>query len=90
MPCYASLACYADPTLVRVVVRRAIDAGFHVLKLHEADVSAIRAAREEAGPGVELTADMFLDRVPSRSARSRTPGSSAEISRAATVAAGEF
>jgi L-alanine-DL-glutamate epimerase-like enolase superfamily enzyme len=57
MPCYASLACYADPALVRIAVRRAIDAGFHVLKLHEADVSAIRAAREEAGPGVELIVD---------------------------------
>ncbi|MGH3971044.1 MAG: mandelate racemase/muconate lactonizing enzyme family protein, partial [Mycobacterium sp.] len=57
MPCYASLACYADPTLVRGVVRRAIDAGFQVLKLHEAGVSAIRAAREEAGPDVELIVD---------------------------------
>ncbi|MEE3754739.1 mandelate racemase/muconate lactonizing enzyme family protein [Mycobacterium intracellulare] len=57
MPCYASLACYSDPALVRAMVRQAIDAGFQVLKLHEAGVSAIRAAREEAGPDIELIVD---------------------------------
>ena len=57
MPCYASLACYSDPSLVRAVVRRAVDAGFLALKLHEAGMSAIRAAREEAGPDVELIVD---------------------------------
>ncbi|BCO40969.1 enolase [Mycobacterium paraintracellulare] len=57
MPCYASLACYSDPSLVRAVVRQAIDAGFRVLKLHEAGMPAIRAAREEAGPDVELIVD---------------------------------
>lgn len=57
MPCYASLACYSDPALVRDVVRQAIDAGFQALKLHEAGLSAIRAAREEAGPGIELIVD---------------------------------
>jgi L-alanine-DL-glutamate epimerase-like enolase superfamily enzyme len=58
MPCYASLACYSDPALVRAVVRQAIDAGFQAIKLHEADLSAIHAAREEAGPDVELIADV--------------------------------
>ena len=57
MPCYASLACYSDPSLVRAVVRQAIDAGFRVLKLHEAGVPAIRAARAEAGPDVQLIVD---------------------------------
>lgn len=57
MPCYASLACYHDPALVRAAVRRMVDAGFRVLKLHEADVAAIQAAREEAGPDVELIVD---------------------------------
>ncbi len=57
MPCYASLACYSDPALVRVAVRRTIDAGFQVIKLHEASVPAIRAARDEAGPDVELIVD---------------------------------
>ncbi|MEO6810409.1 MAG: mandelate racemase/muconate lactonizing enzyme family protein [Isosphaeraceae bacterium] len=58
MPCYASLACYSDPALVRSVVRQAVDAGFRVVKLHEANMSEIHAAREEAGPDVELIADV--------------------------------
>ena len=57
MACYASLACYSDPSLVRVVVRHAVDAGFQVVKLHEAGVPAIRAARDEAGPDVDLIVD---------------------------------
>ncbi|OBI99437.1 L-alanine-DL-glutamate epimerase [Mycobacterium alsense] len=57
MPCYASLACYSDPPLVRAAVRQAIDAGFRVIKLHESGLPAIRAAREEAGPDVELIVD---------------------------------
>jgi L-alanine-DL-glutamate epimerase-like enolase superfamily enzyme len=56
--CYASLVRYSDPPLVRASVRRAIDAGFGALKLHEIELTAIRAAREEAGPGVELTLDV--------------------------------
>lgn len=58
MLCYASLACYSDPSLVRAQVRQAIDAGFQAIKLHEADLLAIHAAREEAGPDVELIADV--------------------------------
>lgn len=58
MPCYASLDRYSDPALVRAVVRRQIDAGFQALKLHEIDLMAIRAAREEAGPDVELINDV--------------------------------
>jgi L-alanine-DL-glutamate epimerase-like enolase superfamily enzyme len=52
--CYASLIRYSDPTLVRACVRQAIEAGFRTLKLHEIELSAIRAAREEAGPDIEL------------------------------------
>src|SRR6478672_747153 len=48
--CYASLIRYSDLSLVRANVRRALDSGFHSLKLHEIELSAIRAAREEAGP----------------------------------------
>jgi L-alanine-DL-glutamate epimerase-like enolase superfamily enzyme len=33
LPCYASLICYSDPTLVRASVRRALDSGFRSLKL---------------------------------------------------------
>jgi L-alanine-DL-glutamate epimerase-like enolase superfamily enzyme len=46
LPCYASLARYSDPALVRARVRHAIE------------FPAIRAAREEAGPDVELTLDV--------------------------------
>ena len=53
LACYASLIRYSDPVLVRASVRRALDAGFRGLKLHEIEPSAIRAALEEAGPDVE-------------------------------------
>jgi L-alanine-DL-glutamate epimerase-like enolase superfamily enzyme len=58
LACYASLVRYSDPPLVRAGVRRAMEAGFRTLKLHEIDLSAIRAAREEAGPDIELTVDV--------------------------------
>lgn len=57
LPCYASLACYSNPALVRVAVRKVVDAGFRAIKLHEADLSAIRAARVEAGPDIALIVD---------------------------------
>jgi L-alanine-DL-glutamate epimerase-like enolase superfamily enzyme len=46
LACYASLVRYSDPALVRANVRRALDAGFRSLKLHEIELSAIRAARD--------------------------------------------
>ena len=58
LDCYASLIRYSDPSLVRANVRCAIDAGFRSLKLHEIELPAIRAAREEAGPDVDLTLDV--------------------------------
>ncbi len=58
MGCYASLPCYSAPDPVRAAVRGAIDAGFSTIKLHESQLPAIRAAREEAGPGIELIADI--------------------------------
>jgi len=58
LTCYASLIRYSDPSLVRVSVRRAIDSGFRTLKLHEIELPAIRAAREEAGCEIELTLDV--------------------------------
>jgi L-alanine-DL-glutamate epimerase-like enolase superfamily enzyme len=58
LPCYASLIRYSDPALVRGNVRRALDSGFSNLKLHEIEPSAIRAAREEAGPDVEIMLDV--------------------------------
>src|ERR1700722_12500382 len=58
LTCYASLVRYSDPSLVRSSVRQAIEAGFRTLKLHEIGLPAIRAAREEAGPEIELTLDV--------------------------------
>ena len=56
--CYASMVRHSDPPLVRASVRQAIDAGFDTLKLHEIELSAIRAAREEASSDVELMLDV--------------------------------
>lgn len=58
LACYASLVRYSEPALVRVAVRQAIDAGFRALKLHEIELASIRAAREEAGPDIELILDV--------------------------------
>jgi L-alanine-DL-glutamate epimerase-like enolase superfamily enzyme len=58
LACYASLNAYSDPALVRAAVRQAVDAGFRSLKLHERELPAVRAAREEAGPDVELMLDV--------------------------------
>jgi len=49
LACYASLIRFSDPSPVRANVRQAIDAGFRSLKLHEIEIPAVRAAREEAG-----------------------------------------
>jgi L-alanine-DL-glutamate epimerase-like enolase superfamily enzyme len=55
---YASLVRYSDPSSVRTGVRRAIDAGFGTLKLHEIELATVHAAREEAGPDIELMLDV--------------------------------
>lgn len=55
---YASLMRYTEPDLVRAHVRQALDAGYRHLKLHEVELPAIRAARDEAGPDVELMLDV--------------------------------
>jgi L-alanine-DL-glutamate epimerase-like enolase superfamily enzyme len=58
LTCYASLIRYSEPSLVRENVERALDSGFRILKLHEIELSAIRAAREVASSDVELTLDL--------------------------------
>jgi L-alanine-DL-glutamate epimerase-like enolase superfamily enzyme len=58
LPCYASLVRHSDPLLVRTNVRQVIEAGFDTLKLHEIELPAIRAARDEAGPAIALTLDV--------------------------------
>jgi len=55
---YASLTRYADPELVRQNVGRALRSGFRHLKLHEIDVECVRAAREAAGPDIEIMLDV--------------------------------
>lgn len=57
MPCYASLACYTEPQRVRAAVRRVVDDGFTAIKLHESQLPAIRAARDEAGLVIALIVD---------------------------------
>jgi L-alanine-DL-glutamate epimerase-like enolase superfamily enzyme len=57
LPAYASLIRYADPATMAVNVRRAIADGYRSLKLHEVDLTVIRAAREVAGPDIEITLD---------------------------------
>jgi L-alanine-DL-glutamate epimerase-like enolase superfamily enzyme len=58
LACYASLIRYADPELIQRNVQRALDSGYRHLKLHEVDVECVRAARETAGPDVEITLDV--------------------------------
>ena len=58
LPCYASLVKYSDTRLVSAAVRQALNVGFRALKLHETELPVIRAAREEAGPSVELMVDV--------------------------------
>jgi L-alanine-DL-glutamate epimerase-like enolase superfamily enzyme len=58
LACYASLDAYSDPVLVRAAVRQALDAGFSSLKLHERELAAVLAARQEAGPDVALMVDV--------------------------------
>jgi L-alanine-DL-glutamate epimerase-like enolase superfamily enzyme len=58
LDCYASLDAYSDPDLVRAAVRKAADAGFRGVKLHERDLPVVRAGREEAGPELTLMIDV--------------------------------
>lgn len=58
LPCYASLVRYSDPSLLRTGIREVIDAGFGTIKLHEIELPAIRAARDEVGPDVAITLDV--------------------------------
>jgi L-alanine-DL-glutamate epimerase-like enolase superfamily enzyme len=57
LPCYASLACYTEPQRVRAAVRRVVDDGFGAIKLHESQLPAMQAARDEAGPATALIVD---------------------------------
>jgi L-alanine-DL-glutamate epimerase-like enolase superfamily enzyme len=58
LACYASLVRYSDPALVRANVRATLEAEFRALKLHEIELPAVRAAREEAGSDIGLMLDV--------------------------------
>jgi L-alanine-DL-glutamate epimerase-like enolase superfamily enzyme len=58
LPCYASLIRYADPRIVAANVERALGQGFRHIKLHEIELTAIRAARVAAGDPVDLMLDV--------------------------------
>ncbi|WP_087003255.1 mandelate racemase/muconate lactonizing enzyme family protein [Rhizobium sullae] len=58
LPAYASLIRYADRDAIAVNVRRALGDGYRSLKLHEVDLAVIAAAREAAGPEIEITLDV--------------------------------
>jgi len=58
LPCYASLDPCADTAAVRGAVGRALDEGFTSVKLHERELPAVRAAREEAGDDTSLMLDV--------------------------------
>ncbi len=58
LACYASLDAFSDPALARIGVREPLEAGFKSVKLHEKELPAVRASRQEAGHDVELMLDV--------------------------------
>ena len=54
---YASLLRFETPAQVREAVASALALGFSAVKLHQTDVDSVAAAREVAGPDVELMLD---------------------------------
>jgi len=58
LTCYASLVRYTDPKIVAHNVGRALEQGFHHVKLHEIEIAAIRSARQVAGPDVDIMLDV--------------------------------
>jgi len=58
VPCYASLLRYAHPPLVAQYCQRALDEGFHAVKLHEVADDAVAAARNIVPREVPLLLDV--------------------------------
>ena len=54
---YASLLRYSAPAEVGKACARALDQGYRAIKLHEIDVPQVAAAREAAGPDVDIMLD---------------------------------
>jgi D-galactarolactone cycloisomerase len=57
LPMYASMLRYDSPDDVAIVCRGHVARGFRTVKLHQTDVESVRAAREAAGPDVDLVLD---------------------------------
>jgi D-galactarolactone cycloisomerase len=57
LPAYASLMRYASPADVARACRHFVAQGFRMLKVHQIDVTSVRAAREAVGPDIELMLD---------------------------------
>ena len=57
LPAYASLLRYGDPKAVAHRTAEALSRGYRSIKVHEIETVQIKAAREAAGPGVELMVD---------------------------------
>lgn len=55
---YASLIRYTEPRLVAANVERALGQGYRHIKLHEIQVAPARAARDAAGPDVDIMLDV--------------------------------
>jgi L-alanine-DL-glutamate epimerase-like enolase superfamily enzyme len=58
LSCYASLIRYTEPKLVAANVERALGEGYRHIKLHEIEVAPTRAAREAAGPDIDIMLDV--------------------------------
>lgn len=77
IPAYASLTWLGDVDRVCADARRALDAGFRAVKLHEANVELILAVRDQLGPDVTMMVDA--------SARFDEPGAFAAAQRLAAA-----
>jgi D-galactarolactone cycloisomerase len=54
---YASLLRYSAPAEVAKACARALDQGYGAIKLHEIDVPQVAAARDAAGPDIDIMLD---------------------------------
>jgi len=57
LPAYASLLRYGEAPAVTHYVERALKRGYRRIKLHEITVGPIKAARDAAGPEIEIMVD---------------------------------
>jgi L-alanine-DL-glutamate epimerase-like enolase superfamily enzyme len=57
LPAYSSLLRYEDPAVVARYTEQALKRGYRNIKLHQIDVPSVKAAREVAGPDIEITID---------------------------------